>query len=156
MDNTYIIFASDHGEMLGDHGRWNKAIAYEPSVHVPLVVAGPGIRPASCCDALVELIDIAATITELASCEVPATWDARSIRHLLLDDPKTAHRDVQVSQLMAWAMLFDGRYKVVRTDEKPDELYDLFEDENECCNLAGKMPEKVAQLKARLESELSR
>jgi arylsulfatase A-like enzyme len=155
MDNTYIIFASDHGEMLGDHGRWNKAIAYEPSVHVPLVVAGPGIQPGSCSDALVELIDIAATITELAGCEVPLTWDARSIRHLLMDDPQAPHRDVQVSQLMAWAMLFDGRYKVVRTDEKPDELYDLFEDENECCNLAGKMPEKVTQLKARLQQELS-
>lgn len=154
LDNTYIIFASDHGEMLGDHGRWNKGVAYEPSVHVPLVIAGPGIET-GCSDALVELIDLAATITDLAGLAIPQTWDARSLRCLLLDNPSSAHRDVQVSQLKDWAMLFDGRYKLVRTDQMPDELFDLANDENECCNLAGKMPEICDKLKARLAMELA-
>ena len=43
-DNTYVIFSSDHGEMLGDHGLYTKSVPYEASVHVPLIVAGPGIE----------------------------------------------------------------------------------------------------------------
>jgi choline-sulfatase len=153
MDNTYIIFTSDHGEMLGDHGRWNKAIAYEPSVHVPLVVAGPGIGAGQTCNSLVELIDLAATITELADLEVPQTWDARSITRQLLEDPKAAHRDIQISALKDWKLIFDGQYKLVVTENKPDALYDLKQDENECTNLADQLPDVVKQLKARLEKE---
>lgn len=154
MDNTYIIFASDHGELLGDHGRWNKAVAYEPSVHVPMIVQGPGIKPGMQCDALVELIDIAATITELAGLPIPKTWDARSLSHLLLEDATAVHRDVQISQLMDWAMLFDGQYKLVRTENQPDALYDLIEDENECINLANQYPDVIQRLGDRLAREL--
>ncbi|MFG0249186.1 MAG: sulfatase [Phycisphaeraceae bacterium JB051] len=153
MDNTYIIFTSDHGEMLGDHGRWDKAIAYEPSVHVPLVVAGPGIEAATQCDALVELIDLAATITDLAKLQVPEKWEARSLRKQLLEDPKAAHRDVQISALKDWKLIFDGQYKLVVTENQPDQLYDLIADENECNDLAAQMPDVVERLKARLEKE---
>ena len=41
LDNTYIIYSSDHGEMLGDHGLYTKSVAYEASLRVPLIVAGP-------------------------------------------------------------------------------------------------------------------
>lgn len=156
LDNTYIIFTSDHGEMLGDHGRWNKGLAYEPSVHVPMIVSGPGIKPAQTSDALVELIDVAATITDLASLSVPDAWEARSIKHLLHDDASAAHRDIQISQLKDWAMIFDGRYKLVKTQDKPDQLYDLIADENECTNLAESMPELVQRLASRLEAELAK
>ncbi len=156
MDNTYIIFASDHGEMLGDHGRWNKAVAYEPSVHVPLIVSGPGIKPGKQCDALVELIDIAATITDLASLAVPESWDARSLRRLLLEDATAAHRDIQLSGLMNWAMIYDGQYKYIRTDNQADELYDLHADEIECNNLATHLPQIAEQLHERLTQELAR
>ena len=47
LDNTVIIFTSDHGEMLGDHGLFQKQVPYEPSIHIPLIVAGPGIEPGS-------------------------------------------------------------------------------------------------------------
>ena len=44
LDRTLVVFSSDHGEMLGDHDRWSKKVPYEPSVGVPLVVAGPSAR----------------------------------------------------------------------------------------------------------------
>ncbi|MFC1574083.1 sulfatase, partial [Candidatus Latescibacterota bacterium] len=43
LDNTIIVFSSDHGEMLGDHNRWAKVVPYQPSVGVPLVIGGPGV-----------------------------------------------------------------------------------------------------------------
>ena len=55
MDNTYIIFASDHGEMLGDHGLYGKSVSYEASLRVPLIVAGPGIEGGRVSDEPVEL-----------------------------------------------------------------------------------------------------
>ena len=47
LDNTLVVFSSDHGEMLGDHNLWMKRQPYEPSVGVPLAVAGPGVSPTS-------------------------------------------------------------------------------------------------------------
>ena len=44
LDSTYIIFTSDHGEMLGDHGLFQKQLPYEPSMHIPLIMSGPGIK----------------------------------------------------------------------------------------------------------------
>lgn len=63
MDNTYIIFSSDHGEMFGDLGLYAKSMAYEASLRVPLIVAGPGIEAGAVSDAL---IDVNPTICELA------------------------------------------------------------------------------------------
>lgn len=59
-DNTLVIFTSDHGEMLGDHGIWTKQVMYEGSAGVPLVVAGPGI-PAGRCETTASLLDLAQT-----------------------------------------------------------------------------------------------
>lgn len=154
-DNTYIIFASDHGEMLGDHGRWNKAVGYEPSVHVPLMISGPKISAGQTSDALVELIDIAATITDLAGLDVPSNWEAKSLSKVLQNPVDSTHRKIQISQLNNWAMIFEGQYKLICTQNQADELFDLQADENECCNLAQSMPDIVCQLKKQLEHELT-
>jgi len=53
LDNTIVIWSSDHGEMLGDHDRWGKGVWHQPSVGVPLVMAGPGISQGIVSDALV-------------------------------------------------------------------------------------------------------
>lgn len=79
-DNTLVIFMSDHGEMNGDHGLyWKGAYFYEALVHVPLVMSCPsrfvrGLRS----DALVELVDIAPTLMELAGLEVPFYMQGKS------------------------------------------------------------------------------
>ena len=151
LDNTLTIFASDHGEMLGDHGRWTKSVPQEGSVHVPLIAAGPGVADGGrTCDALVELIDLAATITEAAGAAPVADWDARSIGPLLREQA-TAHRAIALSGLRDWRMAFDGRHKLITRDGRPAELYDLGADPGETRNL---IAEADAALVSRLQAAL--
>ena len=71
LDNTIIIFMSDHGEMLGDHGIYLKGPhLYDPAIHVPLIMSLPGTIPAGTrSSALVELVDVAPTLMEAAGVE---------------------------------------------------------------------------------------
>ena len=83
-DNTIVIFMSDHGEMLGDHGMYLKGPHfYEPAIRVPLIVAGPGIPAARVSDALVELTDLAPTLLDAAGLERHAGMQGCSLWPLL-------------------------------------------------------------------------
>ena len=143
IDNTVVLFASDHGEMLGDHGKWGKSVPHEGSVRVPLIAAGPGIPEGETRDDLVELIDIGATMLAAAGLDVPATYDAR---------PLSIHggepRDRQVSALGDWRMVCDGRWKLVQREGQPDELYDLEIDPAEVTNVAGEHADVVTRWSA--------
>lgn len=152
LDNTYIIFSSDHGEMLGDHGMWTKCFAYEPSCHVPLLIAGPGIEAGRTCDALLSLIDINATVCDLAGLPPQEAIDARSFRPILEGDVAT-HRKVVTAALGGWRMLFNGRYKVVANDHDRTELYDLKEDPRELHNLANEQPQRAREMLRQFRSE---
>jgi choline-sulfatase len=59
-DETLVLYISDHGEMLGDHGYWGKSVMYEASAGVPMVMAGPGVAPRRC-ETPVTLLDVATT-----------------------------------------------------------------------------------------------
>jgi arylsulfatase A-like enzyme len=92
-ENTIIIFTSDHGEMAGDHGLHYKGCRfYEGLVRVPLIVSCPkrfqrNLRS----DALVELIDIAPTLLELAGLEIPETMQGRSLLPILEGEADANH-----------------------------------------------------------------
>ncbi len=167
-ERTIVVFASDHGEMLGDHGRWGKSVWYTPAVGIPLVVAGPGIQRGMVSDALVSLHDLAATFLDFAGAPALPESDARSLRPLVVGHCHE-HRDVIRSGLMEWDMVFDGRYKLV-SGVKPKSavrdffrrlatgsrsgllLYDSSTDPHEAENIAARHPERVQSLLARLES----
>ncbi|MGD9510237.1 MAG: sulfatase [Geminicoccaceae bacterium] len=84
LDNTYILFASDHGWAMGPHRiPGAKAAPYEEVVRVPLFIRGPGIAAGLKLDHLVSSADIAPTILELAGIPVPAEIDGRSLVPLL-------------------------------------------------------------------------
>jgi choline-sulfatase len=112
LDNTMIIFSSDHGEMLGDHARWGKIVPYHPSASVPLIVVGPGIAQGKSSAALVDHIDLAATCLDYAGFPIPHSMDSRSLRPVL-EERTLSHRDVVFSGLGAWRMAFDGELKAV-------------------------------------------
>ncbi len=160
LDRTVVVFASDHGEMLGDHCRFVKNVAYEGSVHVPLVVAGPGIEAGRVRDDLVELIDVSATMLNAAGLEVPDDWDAQP-----LFGPGHSPRPVQHSALGSWRMVFDGRYKLIVEQPEPSKkpqhafedgallaLFDLQDYPTESRNLAADKPDIVARLMAAMQS----
>ena len=77
MDNTIVIYTSDHGEMIGHHGIWGKIVYYEPSVGVPLLMTGPGIRAGHHRVAHpVSLLDLFPTTCGLAGLPIPEkAWD---------------------------------------------------------------------------------
>ncbi len=143
LDNTLVIFSSDHGEMLGDHGHFNKGRAGEGSVHVPLVVAGPGVEGGRVDDRLVELIDVSGLMLHAAGLDRPDDWDARCPLH----DPP---RDVQLAALNDWRMACDGRHKLVVKDNHPDRLFDLQDDPREMHNVADQHGEVVERLRGAL------
>jgi len=113
LDNTLIVYSSDHGELLGDHNGWGKSSPYQPSVGVPLIVAGPGVRKGFAGDTPVSVMDLAATFLDYAGVARPNDMDSLSLRPLL-EGKKDTHRQYVLSGLTGWRLVFDGRYKLIR------------------------------------------
>ncbi len=147
-ENTIIIFTSDHGEMLGDHGiYWKGCFFYEGLVHVPLIFSCPGlIKEGLRSSALVELVDIAPTLMDMTGRKIHYAMQGKSLKGILTGEADPGHHKDSVyceyynsgaalKPALA-TMYFDGRYKVVvYHGEKVGELYDLKNDPNEYDNL---------------------
>ena len=157
MDNTLIVYSSDHGEMLGDQNRWSKSVPYHPSVSVPLMVSGPGVQRSVETGALATNMDLAATYLDYAGVRRPDDMDSRSLRPLLEGKTKH-HRQQLLSGLYGWRMVWDGRYKMITgfdpDSPKPNKadnprvlLFDLENDPLENVNLAASRPEEVSRLR---------
>jgi arylsulfatase len=140
LDNTIMAFTSDHGEMNGDHGMLYKHNFLGPSVRIPLVVRlPPKAREAAgaVCETPVELMDLGATLAELAGAAQGPDSDARSLV-ALLRKPSWAVRDAALSELGREAMLATQEWKLaVNRRRKPYLLHDLRADPDERRNLAG-------------------
>ena len=146
-DNTLVIFMSDHGEMLGDHGIYLKGPHfYEAVVHVPVVMRWPGkIRAGEQAETFIELVDLCPTLLEAAGLEIPERVQGKSFYRVLTGEAGNAsHRDSVYSEYYnAWThersygtMLRTGKEKiVVYHGDEIGELYDLEEDPGEFNNL---------------------
>ncbi|MCZ6634442.1 MAG: sulfatase-like hydrolase/transferase [bacterium] len=143
-ENTLIIFMSDHGETLGDHGLIQKGCRfYEGLVRVPLIFSWPGhVKAGEKSRALVELRDIAPILVELAGLEVPDYMDHRPLWPMLSGErPPHSHRDfvrceyynaLDQSDGTYATMYRNAQYKlVVYHGHGLGELYDLQADPNE-------------------------
>ena len=152
LGNTIIVFSSDHGEMLGDHNRWQKAVWQEGSSHVPLIAAGPGVAQGTTTSALASIHDLAATFVDLAGALAIEGADAVSLRPVL-EDPSQEPRSTVTSALSDWRMVVKDRYKLVTQGDEPIRLFDVLKDPAESMNLAADCPEVVAELQQVLEEE---
>lgn len=82
--DTAVVYTSDHGFYLGEHGWFDKRFMYDPSLRIPLVVRWPGVvEPGSTCDELVVNVDYAQTILDLAGAETHPRMQGRSLLPLL-------------------------------------------------------------------------
>ncbi|MEV6227934.1 sulfatase-like hydrolase/transferase [Saccharopolyspora shandongensis] len=142
LDRTIIIFTSDHGDCLNDHGQSQKWTMYEPSVHVPLIAWGPGagIQGGQQLDGLTSLMDVGATVLELAGQDIPDWMEARSLLPALRGDGYDGRdlvfsehaRDRILGGTALMTMVFDGRWKLVEyLDPYEGQLFDLQEDPRE-------------------------
>ena len=142
-----VIFMSDHGEMLGDHGIYLKGpYFYEPAIRVPLILSWPGkIIEGERREALVELVDLAPTLLEAAGVPLYPGMQGHSLSNLL--EAEEARREsvyCEYYNAMPWhkhpaphaTMLRTERYKLVTMHGLgAGELYDLLEDPKESRNL---------------------
>jgi choline-sulfatase len=143
-DNTYVLFAADHGEMLGDHGRWTKSCQYEASLRVPMLAAGPDIQPGQS-DALVELSDLNPTICELAGVEPVAEIDARSFVNVL-GGRTESHRQWTMATHYRTGCVRTRQYKAIINESGLHELYDLQADPDERSNIIQAQPDVFEQM----------
>ncbi len=118
-DNTIVVYTADHGEMAGDHGRFGKTCFYEPSVRVPLLMAGPGIQPNQESSALVELLDLGKTLCDLCGIEPHNLDQGRSLAPVLRGQGHD-HRETVYAEMGCDKMIRDPRYKLMWGDPTAD------------------------------------
>jgi choline-sulfatase len=137
-DDWIIVYCSDHGEMLGEHGIWEKQKFFEGSARVPLIIRWPKrIRGGRVIQQNVSLCDIYATLCELAGLPIPPGLDSRSLVPLLDGKKKVAWNNEAVSQFGATnVMIKRDQYKYqYYGPDMPEVLFDLKSDPHEAENL---------------------
>jgi arylsulfatase A-like enzyme len=160
LDETLIVFTSDHGEMAGDYGRMGKGSFYEEVIRVPTIVVPPGGSDVDRFDGLVEVADLAPTILDYAGVEVPDVMPTRSLRPVL-EGEREDHRASILSEYTtndrshSAKCVRTDRYKYVFHAGGAPEFYDLEADPEELENLAGD-PDHAAALAAHRELLLDR
>jgi len=165
--NTIVIYSSDQGFFLGDHGWYDKRWMYEESFRTPLIVHWPGVtHPGSSNDSLVQNIDMAPTILEIAGLGIPESMHGRSLLPLLRGNTPNDWRDAiyyhyQMEEPQNRTAHLVAKHYGIRTDSlklihfyESDtwEFYDLAKDPMEMKNLyhtSEKVP-MIADLKSRL------
>jgi iduronate 2-sulfatase len=155
-DNTIIVFWSDHGYNLGQHGQWMKQSLFENSARVPLIIAVPG-QGGKASSRTVELLDIYPTLAELCGLPAPKHLQGKSLTPLIKNPSavwdKPAFTQVKRKDIMGRSIRTE-RWRYTEWDEGKAgvELYDHQNDKDEFTNLAldPKYAETVKDLSAKL------
>jgi choline-sulfatase len=141
LDETVVLFCSDHGDMLGERGLWFKMSFFEGSARVPLMIAGPGI-PTGLHNSPVSNLDILPTLCALAGIDLSAIahWaDGQSLLPLTHGEPRSEPVMMEYAAEGSYAPLVairEGRWKFVHCELDPPQLFDLEADPHELTNLA--------------------
>lgn len=172
-ENTVIVFTSDHGYHMGQHGLWQKMSLFEESCRVPMIVVAPGVtQPGSVCQSPVSQLDLYPTLTELCRVSAPGNLQGQNLIPIL-GDPTVAGRGWALTQVTRGQQqrssrsgersgsffgysLRTPRWRYTEWDEGHEgrELYDHDTDPAELTNLAGSpdQVETVRQLSSQLRS----
>jgi iduronate 2-sulfatase len=140
-DNTVVVFWSDHGYHLGEHGLWMKQSLFEESARVPLIIVAPGAKGnGQVCARTVEFVDLYPTLADLAGLTPPKNLEGASLKPLL-DDPKKAwdrpaYTQVQRGDFPGYSVRTERwRYTEWDDGKKGAQLYDHDADPHEYKNL---------------------
>ena len=163
--NTVVIYTSDQGFFLGDHGWYDKRFMYEESLRMPFVISFPGlIRPGSVNEAMILNVDFAPTLLDLAGAKIPADMQGRSIVPLLRGKAPSNWRTSMYYRYYHYPQhhrvqphygVRTERHKLIYFNKLDEwELYDLKKDPHETNNIYSLA--SSAALVKRLKSELFR
>ena len=154
-ENTIVVFTSDHGYHMGEHGHWQKTTLFENATRVPLVISGPGvIAKGKSTEGLAELVDVYPTMTELAGLTTPKSVSGKSLVPILKDHSTTV-RSSAFTQYSNGYSIRTSRYRYTEWGEKGElgaELYDHESDPEELVNLIGSA--EVADVQSELQIQL--
>ncbi len=156
LDNSLVVFCSDHGEMLGDHAMAYKWLMYDPVVHVPLIIwdrraETQGTQPSTVTD-LVSLLDIGPTLLEAAGIAIPTYFEGRSLLPYLMGEAGPPHPYVFCEDNYQIMMRSPTHKLVTYIGQEAGELYDLQADPNELLNRWD--DPTYAEVKTRLQLDL--
>ncbi len=158
LENTYIIYTSDHGECNMEHGQFYKSNMYEPSMRVPLLVRGPSAKPGLRVSRCASLIDIFPTLMTLTGIKTDLPLDGHCLAGEIAGEgsnrPDVVYGEYYDGPMpTSTAMVREGDWKYIAyADGYEPQLFNLAEDLWEVNNLAGAMTEKVAQMRQLMES----
>ncbi|MAB61377.1 MAG: sulfatase [Verrucomicrobiales bacterium] len=156
-DNTVVIYSSDQGFYIGDHGWYDKRWMYEESLMMPLIVKWPGVtKPDSRSVQMVQNLDYAQTFLEMAGAEIPSNMQGRSLVPILKNGKVDDWRDSiyyhyyeypSVHMIPRHYGIRTERYKLIHFYQFGNEweMYDLKEDPDELTNIYGKADKKSLQ-----------
>ena len=136
--NTIVVFTSDHGYHLSEHGHWQKQTLFENSTRIPLIFSGPGIDQGKRTNSPVEMIDIYPTIMQLTGIDTPDHVIGKSLKPIFKD----INSSVRKSALTKWKNGYSiktERYRLTKWGENGElgyELYDHKNDHGEMINLS--------------------
>jgi arylsulfatase A-like enzyme/Tfp pilus assembly protein PilF len=158
--DTLVAVVADHGEALGEHGEETHAVlVYQSTLHVPFLLAGPGVPEGRVVAERVGGVDLAPTLLGLLGVTPPSPLPGRDLRPALRGE-RLPHEALYAESLFGrlncrWSALralVDGDFKLIQ-GVRP-ELYDLAADPGEAKDLAAREPERVRRLQAMLQAAL--
>ena len=144
-ENTLVLFVSDHGDLIGAHGLFDKGpMMYDEQLHIPLVARWPGVVPAGeKCDAMITFLDLMPTLVDAAGLALTQPVDGRSLLPFLRGDsvsgwPEDVYCQYNGEGISLYSVraVRSRRYKYVYYPYDQDELYDEQSDPWEMHNLA--------------------
>jgi arylsulfatase A-like enzyme/tetratricopeptide (TPR) repeat protein len=160
---TLVIAVADHGESLGQHGEeTHGTLAYDSTLHVPLLVAGPGFPAAARSTSFARTADVVPTVLAAVGEPADSAGGGLPLQQLVTGEPAEERigyfESLGPATRLGWARLVGVRTPRWKYTGEPDpvELYDVVEDPNETRNLADEQPEVVARLRPLYESRRPR
>jgi arylsulfatase A-like enzyme len=136
-DNTWVIYTSDHGEMLGDHLTLTKMLFYRQALEVPFILVPPKDATPATVDGMVQHLDATATIEAIAGASgLPGAKGFSLLGHTT-GDASAPVRDMVVSENYGFGMIANSDFKLVffEEDKEPVQLFDLRRDPEENNNV---------------------
>ncbi len=146
-EDTLVIFSSDNGLAIGSHGLMGKQSLYEHSAKIPLIIAGPGIRPGHS-DALVYLLDIFPTVCDLTGVTVPSHLDGKSLEPVIHGQRKQVRDTLFLAYREVQRAVRDERWKLIHYPHiNKTQLFDLREDPHEMHDLS-ENPDQASRIES--------
>ncbi|MEL0096528.1 MAG: sulfatase [Planctomycetaceae bacterium] len=153
-ETTIVVFTSDHGYHMGEHGHWQKTTLFENATRVPLVIAGPGVSErGKQADGLAEMVDIFPTMVDLAGQQLPRNVSGVSLRPIL-ENVQARVRSSAFTQYANGYSIRTSRYRYTEWGEHASlgaELYDHESDPSELINIIDRPDHEDVQLEMRVQ-----